>query len=150
MYNTARSECYLPDILMTVCKTISKCKGCHCMDKNFKHLRQLTLLVTYILIICMEIVIFGLVSRTKSGSKFCTIITDRCSSLSRALPTPKIWSSHITHIFLNHYITVYEVPDILLSNKVERFVNDCLISLGNYHGVKKHRRLRIIYRIMGM
>lgn len=81
--------------------------------------------------------IHGLLPQTKSRTELVTHITERYIKLTCANPTPKISSTHLSHIFLSNWVILYGIPDIILSDRDQQFISKLFISRCHYLGEKR-------------
>lgn len=54
------------------------------------------------------------------------IVKDRFSQLTRSIPTAKITSMQVTHIFFRGWMMTYGIPDFILLGNVKQLVSKFL------------------------
>lgn len=126
LYDTLRPEYYRPDMSTDVYEKFLHCQDWPQVGTEFKYQFQQQLIPQSGLLEFIAADIFRLLLQAQPGSLFLAIITDRYIKLSYANPTPTISSPRVAHIFLNHSIILYRVPDIILSDNGPQFVSNLL------------------------
>lgn len=86
------------------------------MEAKFKYQRQVEPFSPKGPLAFIAIDIIGPLPRTKPGNQVLVIITDCYNKRTRLILTPNLLSTDITHIFLNHWVVPYGIPDIILSD----------------------------------
>lgn len=107
------------------------------MRTKLKHQRQLKRFPSVEDLKFAAIDILGPSLRNKTGRKFVLIITERYSMLTRAILTTKITSTEVENIFFHSCVMPYGIPDVILSDNRQDFVNRISTSLFTYRTVKE-------------
>lgn len=64
----------------------------------------------------------GPLSVTSAGNQYVTLMTDRYSKLTTALPTSKTSARHIASMLMDNWIHLYEMPDYVLTENGTQFI----------------------------
>lgn len=69
--------------------------------------------------VCLDIL--GPLPKTSAGNKFLLVISDRFSKLTRSVPLPNARAETVAKAFFNHWLTVYGVPLVVLTDNGSNF-----------------------------
>lgn len=75
--------------------------------------------------------------KNQTGNQFVEIITDRYIKLTGAIPTTKITSTQVAHIFLHESGMPYGILDVIMSYNGQQFLSKFFTSLCSCLGAKK-------------
>lgn len=80
--------------------------------------------------------ILGPLPKTRTGSKYIVVVTDRYSKLTRAIRTKTTAASDVTPTFINDRVISYGIPDRLLTDKESQFVGNLFNAARDALGTK--------------
>lgn len=117
---------------MGVYNTVKCCSQCARTGTKLEHQGQPELFPRAGLLKFVDINIFGLLPRTKTGSQHLIIITDKYIRLTRAVTIAKVTSTRILHIFFHDLVKLYSILDVIISDNGQKFVSNLFSSLCTY------------------
>lgn len=100
-----------------VYKIVSNCRSCAKTSTTFKHKRHLQLFFSTEPLEFVTMDILGPVHKTIKGKQHVVIITDWCSKLKRAVPTPRTTTTTVACIFSEASVNPYGIPSYLRTDK---------------------------------
>lgn len=120
-YDTMRRSYYWPHIANYVYVYVQRCLSCQKYRQDPTHQRQLQPYLPATPLEFVAVDILGLLPKTKTSSGFIIVMTNRCSKLTRAIPTKKTTATDVAHILVEDWAVPYDVPIQLLTNNGPEF-----------------------------
>lgn len=132
-----RREHHWLHVAPDVYDTVRNCSQCTRMCLKIEHQRELELFQPAGPFEFVALDILGPLPKTKIVNQFVAILTDRYSKLTSFIPTAKMTSTKVAHIFFHDYVILYGIPNVILLENGPQFVSKFFKSLCTYLGVKK-------------
>lgn len=122
MYDTHRQKIYWPHMANELYTTVAQCVSCVKNRNRLRHKRRLQLFMAVGPLDVVAMDILGPLLKTQQGNQYIVMITDKYSKLTRAIPNSKILSTHMSNIFLDHWIIPFGIPSYLLTDNGPQIV----------------------------
>ena len=139
MYQNLRRQFYWPSLAFDVRKFVETCPSC-AKQKLRPSKHRTTFMKLFPPKRAMEFVgidLLGPLPVTEDGNRYLLIITDRFSKLTRAIPLKKETANDVAEAFFDHWVAVYGIPLILLSDNGSQFRARHFQSLCSILGTKQ-------------
>lgn len=136
MYDKMRRSLYFLHMENDVYDTIYRCESFRKHRGHPKHQLHLQLFQPQVPLECIAIEILGLLPKTKRGSQFIFVITDRYRILTRAITRSNITAPVVAKVFPNACIILYGIPSSLLSENGPQFFNKFFAAFCAFLGTK--------------
>lgn len=123
MVNTLRRACYWPQIASAVYITITNCERFVQNGSRIRHKSPLQLFLAFVSLDLPAIDNLGPLPNTKQSNRYTCAVTDQCSELVRGITMSKTSYSHMEHIFVDHRIISFGIPNYLIMENGPQFVS---------------------------
>lgn len=136
LYDAPRIKFYWLRIANDVYRTVGSYSECTRNRVEHKLKRQLQLYFESGPVESFALKILGLLRRTAEGNRYVTTMTDRYSELTRALPTGRTSSVHVTNVFFDSWIDPCGIPAYFLADNHVHFTSNLFATLCAMIGLK--------------
>ena len=136
MYDTLRRQYYWPHQATDVYVLVERCPECRKNRPSAKHQRELKLFPAAGPLEFIAMDILGPLPRSKKGNRFITVMTDRYSKLTRAVPSTKTTAPQVALIFLDNWVIPYGIPSYVLTDNGPQFTSKFFACLCAFLGSK--------------
>lgn len=104
-----------------VCTYVEQSQSCWQHQHNPTHLRLLKLLAPERPSEFVVIHILGPLFKTRLGNKYVVVMTNRCSKVTRPIPTKATTATGIARTFINDWFIPYSISEWLLTDNRPQF-----------------------------
>lgn len=132
-----RCEVYWPHMASTVCKTVTNCRKCTCTWAKKAQMPHMKMFSASSPLEFFAVDLDCLLPKTTSGNQFLVIMTNRYSELTRVMPTSNTCAMHITSIFYDHWIVLYEIYAYLSTENGTKLMTKFFEAICNFSGMKQ-------------
>ena len=138
MYANLRRDFFWPSMAGDCKAAVARCPECSRRQLRQRRRRASTLKLFMpngpLEFVCVDIL--GPLPPTKNGNKFLLVMADRFSKLTRAVALPDARAETVARAFLEHWLSVYGVPLVCLSDNGSNFRSKFFQSVCGLLGIK--------------